>query len=269
VDPWREVGDGVFVRRYAFFDQDIGAILGDGAGLVIDTRTTYAQARELVEDLSALRPGPDHVWIVVNTHFHFDHTFGNAVFRGAEIWGHERCVDMLRDHGEEMRDAVAAAMPDLAPELGEVEIVAPGRTVGDRGTIDVGGRRVELRYLGRAHTDNDLLILVPDASVAFAGDMIEQGAPPSFGDAFPLEWPDTLRAMLPLLNGPVVPGHGDVVDAAFVEAQLEEIEAAASAVRAAHAEGVGVEEAAARVPFPPAVGRDVAERAYAQLDGHI
>jgi glyoxylase-like metal-dependent hydrolase (beta-lactamase superfamily II) len=262
VERWREVGEGVFVRRYSFFDQDIGAIVGDDAVLVIDTRTTYAQARELQDDLRALSP---HPVTVVNTHFHFDHTFGNALFRPGAIWGHVRCAAMLRADGEEMRRSVAARMPELAAELDEVEIVPPNRTVGEGRVIDVGGRAVHLRHLGRGHTDNDLLVLVPDANVTFAGDLIEQGAPPSFGDGFPLDWPETLRASLPLLEGPVVPGHGDVVDRAFVEAQMQEIAAAAEVVRAAHAEGADVAQAASRIAFPAEVARQVAERGYLQL----
>ena len=44
-DGWVEIGDKVFVRRYAFYDQNIGVILGRAEALVIDTRSTYAQAR--------------------------------------------------------------------------------------------------------------------------------------------------------------------------------------------------------------------------------
>ena len=46
---WLEIGDRVFVRRYAYFDQNIGLVLGDGEALVIDTRTTYVQAREILD----------------------------------------------------------------------------------------------------------------------------------------------------------------------------------------------------------------------------
>ena len=46
-DGWVELGDRVFVRRYAFYDQNIGVVLGDGEALVIDTRSTYGQAREI------------------------------------------------------------------------------------------------------------------------------------------------------------------------------------------------------------------------------
>src|SRR5262245_18086868 len=76
--PWLEVGPNVFARRYEFFDQQIGAVVGPEAVLIIDTRTTFRQARELRDDLRRLTPLP---WIVLNTHHHFDHTFGNGVFR--------------------------------------------------------------------------------------------------------------------------------------------------------------------------------------------
>ena len=87
--------------------------------------------------------------------------------------------------------------------------------------LDVGGRAVSLRHLGRGHTGADLVVAVDD--VVFAGDLVEEGAPPAMDDAFPLEWAATLTALLGLVRGPVVPGHGAVVDAAFVAAQRDEL----------------------------------------------
>jgi glyoxylase-like metal-dependent hydrolase (beta-lactamase superfamily II) len=80
---------------------------------------------------------------------------------------------------------------------------------------------VRLRHHGRGHTGADLVVAVDD--VVFAGDLVEEGAPPAMDDAFPLEWPSTLTALLDLVRGPVVPGHGAVVDAAFVAAQRDEL----------------------------------------------
>jgi len=77
-DGWVEIGDRVFVRRYAFYDQNIGVVLGSGEALVIDTRSTYPQAREILADLSTLTAFP--VTVVVDTHGHFDHAFGNRIF---------------------------------------------------------------------------------------------------------------------------------------------------------------------------------------------
>lgn len=220
VAGWQEVGDRVFVRRYPFFDQGIGAILGDGEVLLVDTRSTAAQARELRADVRRLTGAP---WQVVNTHHHFDHTFGNAIFRPAETWGQERCAERLRRDGEATRAEIAGEMPEIAAELAETVVDPPDRTFRERAELTIGGRAVELVHLGRGHTDNDVIVRVPDAGVLFAGDLLEQGAPPYFGDSYPLDWPATLGHLLDLVAGPIVPGHGDVVDRDFAAAQLAEI----------------------------------------------
>src|SRR6266705_652722 len=94
---WTEVGDRVFVRRYAFYDQNIGAILGDDGVLIVDTRISHRQADEILGDLRDLTSLP--VRAVVNTHGHNDHAFGNHRFRPAPIWGHDRCARMIRETG--------------------------------------------------------------------------------------------------------------------------------------------------------------------------
>ena len=154
---WTEIGDGVFVRRYAFFDQNIVAVVGKGEALVLDTRSTHRQAREIVDDLRAI--GAPDVSAVVNTHGHFDHAFGNRVFRPAPIWGHERCAAMLAP-GAGQREAAAASLPNLDDELAEVELDPPDRRFTESAAVEVGGRRVWLAYLGRGHTDNDIVLTV-------------------------------------------------------------------------------------------------------------
>ncbi|HET7677970.1 MAG TPA: MBL fold metallo-hydrolase, partial [Candidatus Limnocylindrales bacterium] len=265
----REVGAGVFVRRYQFFDQDIVAVVGDGELLVVDTRTTYRQADELQADLRALTPVP---WrVVVSTHEHYDHTFGNGRFRGCAIWGHERCATRMLERGEAARRKLAAEIPELADELTEVEIVPPDHTFAEAAQIHVGGRRVELSYHGRGHTDNDIAVRIPDASVVLLGDLIEQGAPPSFGDSYPVEWPETLGRILPSIAAgvAVVPGHGDVVDRAFVEAQAAELAALADLARAIHAGELGHDDAAARAPFGGQAAQTALRRGVAQLAGTL
>jgi glyoxylase-like metal-dependent hydrolase (beta-lactamase superfamily II) len=259
---WREVGDGVFVRRYEFFDQNIVAIRGRGQVAVVDTRTTYAQARELQEDVRRLTRDP---WVVINTHHHFDHSNGNALFLPADIWGLERCAEVLRERGRQMLAEVGRRMPGLAADLSDVVVTPPNRTLAIEATLDIGDRRVSLRHFGRGHTDNDVVVLVPDADVVLAGDLVEEGAPPSFGDSYPLDWGPTITAMLEEVSGPVVPGHGAVVDRAFVEAQRDEIEAAAGAARRIHGAGGSFEIAIAAVAYPAPVARTVVERTFEQL----
>src|SRR5689334_11784692 len=194
---WPEVGDRVFPRRYAFYDQNIGAILGDDGVLIVDTRISHRQADEILTDLRALTDLP--VRAVVNTHGHNDHAFGNHRFRPAPIWGHARCARMVAETGGAQIAKVAAAIPALAEELSEVILDPPDRTFEGESAVvdfDAGGRRIELRYLGRGHTDNDVVVLVPDADVLFGGDLVEADAPPYFGDGYPMEWPATVERMV-------------------------------------------------------------------------
>ena len=193
---WLEIGDRVFVRRYRFYDQGIVAVLGGDTALVVDTRTTPAQAREVLDDLRDL--GSPRVGIVVNTHGHYDHVFGNAVFRPAVIWGHERCRTMIELTGAAQRERVTRDVPALADDLAEVVLDPPDRVFTDAATLDLGGREIRLAYLGRGHTDNDIVVSIPDADVLCAGDLLENGAPPWFGDGYPLDWPATTERILAL-----------------------------------------------------------------------
>jgi glyoxylase-like metal-dependent hydrolase (beta-lactamase superfamily II) len=265
--PWLEVGDRVFTWRYEFFDQQIGVILGGRDVVVIDTRSTPAQAREIAAAVRELTRQP--VSIVIDTHWHFDHAFGNHTFRPATIWGHTRTVDRLRGLGQERLEEVAEKLPAIAADIREVIIDPPDRTFDDSATVEAGDRELRLSYLGRAHTDTDVVIEVPDANVLFAGDLLEEGATPSFGDSYPIEWPAAVERLLPLATGAVVPGHGGVGDRRFVETQLAEFRALAALARRVHAGDVELEAAVAASPYSAETSRGPLERALQQLRGEL
>jgi len=180
------------VRRHRSLDLNIGAVVcGDGV-LIIDTRASHVQAAEMVESLKDFTRLP--VRWVINTHHHWDHTFGNQVFPEAALWGLERTAEAMRTQGEAMRAQVKAMAPDHADTLDQVVITPPRLTFATTATLTFGGTVVELRHLGRGHTDNDIVISLPERNALFAGDLIEEGAPPSFNDSFPLDWPETVTA---------------------------------------------------------------------------
>ena len=135
---WTEVGDRVFVRRYAMwgeerFDQNIGAVLGRDGLVVIDTRASHRLADELRAELAELVTTP--LVAVVNTHHHWDHTFGNARFLPSPIWGHARCAERVRDEGDSMRDRVSTQAPEYADELSEVVPTPPDQVFTDAAAI--------------------------------------------------------------------------------------------------------------------------------------
>ncbi|MGY1673271.1 MBL fold metallo-hydrolase [Geodermatophilus sp. SYSU D00710] len=245
---FREVADGVFVRRHASLDLNCGLVVGDGACLVVDTRSSLAEAADLA---AAVRRVTPHPWTVVNTHAHHDHCFGNAAFRPATVWGSRGCAADLLATGEAQRAArVAELLADgdaaAAAQVRQAPLDPPDALVDDVAVLDVGGVEVVLRFLGRGHTGHDLVVEVEDGTV-FAGDLVEEGAPPAFEDSFPAEWPATLGRLRALARGPVVPGHGAVVDAAFVGAQREELLAGLAAVRSGRLDRGPYDEATMRL----------------------
>ncbi|HXV94782.1 MAG TPA: MBL fold metallo-hydrolase [Pseudonocardia sp.] len=248
---WVEVGDRVLARRHAELDLTTGLVLGEERALVVDTRGDVRQGAELARAVRAVTPLP---LVVAITHAHFDHCFGTAAFLPCPVHAHPRCRAALaataagqsaewaqyyRDRGDDV----------TAQALGATEAVLPDAPAP--ATLDLGGRHVELLHLGRGHTDHDVLARVPDAGVVFAGDLVEQGAPPSIGEDSDLAaWPRTLTALLALAPRVVVPGHGDPVDGAFVAGQRDTLAEVAALHAAVTAGELDAGEAAARSPVP-------------------
>jgi glyoxylase-like metal-dependent hydrolase (beta-lactamase superfamily II) len=281
VAAWDEVADGVFRRRYQPYDVSVCVVRGSGGLLVCDTRSSHRQADEIRADLRELSALP--VRWVVNTHAHFDHSFGNARFGpdsdlGAPIYAHERVPAHLDTYERPMLAELIAAGEEPRDEWAEIVITPPTVLVGEAMPLDLGGTEVELRHLGRGHTDNDLLVHMPATGVWLTGDLVEESGPPVYGSgSFPLDWPGTIgRLQAALGDGDVlVPGHGAVVDAAFLAAQHEQLAAAAALIIELHAAGVpeqdAVAEAGDRWPFPAGLyGGGLAAAArdgYRQLTG--
>ena len=273
---WEEVADGVFRRRYQPYDVSVCAVRGSDGLLIADTRSSHRQADEIHADLRELGTLP--VRWVVNTHAHFDHTFGNARFgpasdTGAPIYAHERVPAHLDAYERPMLAKLIAAGEEPADEWREIVITPPTVLVGDAMALDLGGTTAELLHLGRGHTDNDLLVHLPASGVWLTGDLVEESGPPVYGSgSFPLDWPATIgRLRAALREGDVlVPGHGAVVDAAFLAAQHEQLAAAAALIVELHAAGVPAEHAEAeagdRWPFPE--GLPGAGLAAAARDGY-
>jgi glyoxylase-like metal-dependent hydrolase (beta-lactamase superfamily II) len=270
-----EVADRCWVARHEFLDVNVTVVGGDAGLVVVDTGWSSTRAERLVDAVRRLSAAP--VLAAVNTHAHFDHSFGNAVFArdGVELVCHEGAAAELPAHAASIRDR-AAAEPD-EPEHADIAgtaPVVPARTFSSALALDLGGRQVELVHPGRGHTGGDLVVRVSDADVLLAGDLVEESAVraavPGFGpDCFPLEWPATLDLVLGLL-GPaslVVPGHGAPVDQAFVQEQRSAIGVVAETIRDLAGRGVAPDDAlaAAQWPYPVEELGDAVRRGYAQL----
>jgi glyoxylase-like metal-dependent hydrolase (beta-lactamase superfamily II) len=229
------IADRVWVARHEYLDVNVGIVAGSRGLLVIDTLWSEEAARELAARL------PGEVVAVVNTHDHWDHVLGNAVFE-TPIHAHEYAARQI-----------AVLEPQTLEHPNDSRIVVPDRTFSSVTSIDLGDRLVELLHPGRGHTAGDIVVRVADADVMFAGDLVEQGAPPAYGeDCYPFEWPATLDLLADLIADAtvVVPGHGAPVDKSFVEKQRADQGVVAETIRDLASRGVPLEHALSNADWP-------------------
>jgi cyclase len=201
-----EVADGVF----AYVQPDggwclnnAGIIVSGGECALVDTAATESRALGLKQAAAQLCPAPPR--IVVNTHFHGDHCFGNYLFAPeAVVVAHELCRAEMAEAGLQL----TGLWPDV--QWGAISLALPTLTFRDRLTLHIGDIEARLLHFGPAHTTNDAVVWIPDRRVLFTGDLIMSGVTPfvPMGSlSGSLETIDRLRDLGPAV---IVPGHGPV-----------------------------------------------------------
>ena len=164
---------------YAFVQPDggwcvnnAGVIAGDGATVLIDTVATQSRARRLRAEIDRL--GIAAPEMLVTTHHHGDHTFGNAEFAPpATVIGHELTRQEMAAAGLGLRGLWPAV------DWGETPLVLPQVTFTDRLVLHAGDDlTVDLIHVGPAHTTNDVVAWLPAHRVLFAGDVVMSGVTP-------------------------------------------------------------------------------------------
>jgi len=115
------------------------------------------------------------------------------------------------------------------------------------------------------------VVVVDDAGVLLAGDLLENAPAPYFGDGFPLDWPDTAQRILDLVGEEtvVVPGHGDHAGRQFAADSVRDFQTLAATARRLHAGKLDMDAAVTAAPYPARIAPEILERALAQLRGDL
>jgi cyclase len=168
---------------------------------------------------------------VVNTHYHYDHTWGNALYGGSRIIAHERTPTLMVDRERGYWSGHEEALPR--------ELVGDGGT-----TVRVGEIEVELRHPGVAHTHGDLYAVLAAHRIVATGDLLFHGYYPYLDTGRGGAWPPGMSAGLRRLvrehpDATFVPGHGPVCRAADLERAADYLDWLWEEVRRARAAGVG------------------------------
>lgn len=195
---------------------NIGVIGGDHSVLVVETgmgprngetvlafATEYAKGRKLY---------------LTTTHFHPEHAFGAQSFAGEATYlvNGAQAAD-LAGKGPGYLEMFRGLGAPIARQLEDVELVKPDAVYDGAYELDLGGRVVQLRATGRAHSKGDQVVTVPDAGVLFTGDLVDAGQfsifpwfPPYDTDVSGLRWIEVMRGLVASDPSVVVPGHGDI-----------------------------------------------------------
>lgn len=215
---------------------NVDVLRTEEGAVVVDTMTFRMQGQHIQSRAEALAGGP--VRAVIDTHYHADHAHGNPGFMpGTPVIATERTRHHLATKSSTYRDEAAQRF-------------LPNTTFEREHTMTIGGKTVQLFYLGRGHTDGDLVVLFVEDRVIHLGDLF-------FHDFYPnidLEaggsvkaWAATLDRVLELEFDRVIPGHGPVADREAVRAFQRFIQELWKVGAAAAKVGLSLEETLATV----------------------
>lgn len=238
---FEKITDGVYYATSSGTMQ-VGAnspiFVNETEALIVDSETSPAAGRALIQDVKAVTDKP--IKYVVDSHYHYDHLFGNQVFApDVQIIGHDHTRERLKVNTleqytfltsirpiagrvETLRQRIAqekdpqqkAALErqvqnslSYQEQVKEVKQTPPNLTFDNTMTLVRGGREFRFLYLGRGHTDTDVVVFLPKERIVATGDLMESIIS-YMGDSYPEEWIATLEKLKALDFDTVLPGHG-------------------------------------------------------------
>ncbi len=210
----RAAGEELFTTVSMFVVTDEGVLVADGQG-------NFEETARMVEEIGKVTDQP--ITHVVVCSDHGDHTAGNGAFpEGVEYIVHENSV---------------AAMERMHERIPEIPM--PETVISDRMDLTLGGRAIEILFLGRAHTGGDLVVHLPEEGVLFLTEAYLHRVYPAMRSAFPTEWVAMLRRAQEMNARVNIPGHGFVDNP---EVLAEELQIAIEALETVIAESTRLHE---------------------------
>ncbi len=251
-------------------------ILLDDGVLVVDTHLAPLAAHSLIEQIKGVTDKP--VKYVVNTHFHLDHDLGNQSYaaewkggleiissevtrKNLEHLGVQRVknklgssfkriqklrMDLLKATDPKERIQIQEALREAETsysDLKSVKVTLPTITFDNMLTLHHRTRRILILWLGRAHTDGDVVVYLPEDRVIATGDILNS-CWPGMWDSYPYEWIETLDRVEKLDFDHVISGHGELQPGkSQFELWKQYLRELMSKTEEAYAQGATLEEA--------------------------
>lgn len=243
IQPMTEGVYAAIAKPQYFVNCNAGIVVLEDGVLVVDTHSKPSAARALIEQIKELTDKP--VEYVVDTHFHWDHYQGNQAYPnawpgGVEIISSEATRESIQLRGiprvkheilwvpgeiERLKSDLAKATDakekaeieanirqaqEYLAELKSMQMTLPTLTFDRSLILHRPSRSVQVLWLGKAHTDGDVVVYLPKEKVIFTGDLV-QGFTPFMGDSYPYDWVRTLQEVERLDFDYLLGGHGVVM----------------------------------------------------------
>ena len=259
-------------------------LVNRGGSLAVDTFWDLPHTRDMIAQYARVWREPARR--VVNTHHNGDHAWGNQLFPTAELIGHRRCAEgfgrerpemmqMLRSQAGSENPVLRALAAKLADwDFTGVTLTPPTTLIDDRLELDLDGVRVELLWVGPAHTAGDVIAWLPSERSVFTGDVLFRLCTPIGWDGTFDGWIAALDRIVALDPKVVVPGHGPLCGVEGPREMREYLAYVRAECGKLFAAGVPAIEAAKKIDLGPYAAwtepeRIVfqVERAYRELQG--
>ena len=206
---FEEIGNDLFAFT-AEGDPNSGIRVGDDSVMVIDAQATPTLARQVIQKVRSVTDKP--ISHLVLSHYHAVRVLGAAEYKASNVIMSNKARSMVVERGQEDWDSEFDRFPRLFKGHEEIPgLTWPTTTFDKKMSLFLGKRRVDLYFLGRAHTAGDIIIHVPDSNVLFTGDIVEYKSACYCGDAHLQEWPKTLGKIAKFQAVSLVPGRGDAL----------------------------------------------------------
>jgi glyoxylase-like metal-dependent hydrolase (beta-lactamase superfamily II) len=198
------VSDDIYVFTSDLYAQvTASAVVTKDGIIVVDTLPFPEETQMMIEYLKGLARG--ELRYLINTHWHGDHTYGNYLFEGVQLIGHQRCAEALLELGPQG----LAESKEASPELEEVELRVPDITF-DQGEmlIHLGEKSLQM-VLTPGHTPDSTVVYIKEDRVLLAADTVMPL--PHFVWGSRDDFMISLQNVLEFNMDSIVQGHGEVL----------------------------------------------------------
>ena len=236
---------------YFYFDfggSNAAVLMTDEGVLVVDTTMHPDDAEDLLTEIRRHTDAP--IRYVVNSQHHGDHYMGNSVFEreGAIFIQHPDTLAVIEERIQYEVETRPFAARGQDPDA--ITLVRPDILFDSRATIELGGRTIELLYIGAGQNEGDTLVYFPHARALHTGGVFHNRswANTSYAPSFE-GWVTVLRAMKRIGADVYLPPHGDLATEADLDAFTDFIELISTEVRAAVEAGTPLEDMLEELTF--------------------